>query len=339
MEASLNNNKLQRWSEEQESIQCRARVPRTELYTLEGNDRLMPPLHEGKEFDLAFCHDSFELPAEALLSLQTNNKVVDAQFMAQIEHDVKRNLEAAKTHVLPPLHYVGGLDISFFPEGLRGVATLVVLEYPSLEEVRCIMEECSLTEDYAVGFLAFREAPHFLRLFRKWGPELLAAGIYPQLVVVDGCGTHHPRRAGLATHLGVLLGVPTIGCAKNMLMVDGVTSEEVLASLEHQSRQIAHDRVLEGSKSSVNDIAPLYPIVGHSSPHLLYGYAVMTSSSPKKAIFISPGHQMGFAISVALLLTMRTHRIPEPTRLADLKSREFIRHSLHAAQESAAVHK
>ena len=74
---------------------------------------------------------------------------------------------------------------------------------------------CHMQEPYIPGFLAFREVPHLLSCFRE-----LQEGFWPQVILVDGNGVLHPRGFGLASHLGVLLDLPTIGVAKNLLCVD-----------------------------------------------------------------------------------------------------------------------
>lgn len=76
---------------------------------------------------------------------------------------------------------------------------------------------CRMSEPYIPGFLAFREVPHLLACFRELGEEFR-----PQVVLVDGNGVLHPRGFGLASHLGVLLDLPTIGVGKNLLCVDGL---------------------------------------------------------------------------------------------------------------------
>ncbi len=77
-------------------------------------------------------------------------------------------------------------------------------------------------EPYIPGFLAFREVPHLLSCFRE-----LREGFWPQVILVDGNGVLHPRGFGLASHLGVLLDLPTIGVGKNLLCVDGLERKDL----------------------------------------------------------------------------------------------------------------
>lgn len=403
-----------------------------------------------REVDPHFSHEHFQLPVDKLKACIEAYRWIDTYFSEQLQHDLdqqqllqviimEKEEDSGKkktrihsesdpagsannlcsmppTPALPPLTHVGGMDISFLPQDPhRGVMCLTVLRYPSLDVVKVFLEECTLAEEYVVGYLAFREAPLLCKLWENALPEMVRDDCVPQLMIVDGCGTHHTRRAGLAVHLGVLLNIPTIGCAKNMLMVGGVGADEVIhAVAKKKAWWMLHgklktsrreegkggenekgeevevgdeekssfysllaqflpcalaappslpmsctltisfspqDHVMKGkslrsrqplssrqrsctapslvSRTSIPEgsswLPVIYPIVSHSSPPILYGYALMSSASPKKCTFISPGHHVGYAMSVAMVLTMCCHRIPEPTRLADFYSRELIR--------------
>lgn len=338
--------KMKQWDEEQVSLIQRAVLPLCESFSAgcgcsSTPETSVPTIHcrqvSSVEFDTTFCHDCFVLPTDAILSVADHYRHTDPLFTVQLERDVARQMALIQSahSELPSLSYVGGMDISFVPNSDEGIVSLVVLSYPELSRVRVFTQACRLTEEYMVGYLAFREAPHLQRLWEESLPEMRLVGCVPQLLIVDGCGTHHVRRAGLALHIGVSLDIPTIGCAKNMLMVDGVTAEEVIHAVQQKQAQCHRRTERNGTCTSPTKsllmgqipVGPLYPIVGHHtlpSP-VLYGYAAMTSASAKKCIFISPGNRIGYAMSVALVLTMCRHRIPEPTRLADLDSRELIR--------------
>ncbi|XP_059904131.1 endonuclease V-like [Gadus macrocephalus] len=128
------------------------------------------------------------------------------------------------------LERVGGVDLSFIKgDEVNACAQLVVLSYPDLEVLYEDSQMVRLTAPYVAGFLAFRETPFLLEALRRLErnrPQLL-----PQVVLVDGNGLFHYREFGLACHLGVLSGIPSVGVAKNLLQVQGVTKSE-----EHQSQ-------------------------------------------------------------------------------------------------------
>lgn len=234
---------------------------------------------------------------------------------------------AAASDLLPALAYVGGVDISFIPNTDDGVACLAVLRYPSLELVKTYMHRCTLREPYISTFLAFREIQPVCELFDSVHAELIATGTMPQLLIVDGNGVYHPRRCGLATHLGVTLDIPTIGCSKKILQFDGISREGVEAAFQCDVTAAACATALPF----------VLPLVGTSSPAPLYGYAVHGHlNSVKKCIAVSPGHCVGFAVATALIVTMLRHRIPEPIRAADLGSRAFIRDTCASVSDGGA---
>ena len=121
--------------------------------------------------------------------------------------------------------YIGGVDLSFIKgNNVDACACLVVLEFPSLKVVYKDFAMVKLELPYIAGFLAFREVPFLVRLvekLRKEHPYLL-----PDVIMVDGNGILHHRGFGLASHLGVLIDIPTIGIGKKFLCVDGMDSHE-----------------------------------------------------------------------------------------------------------------
>jgi len=133
---------------------------------------------------------------------------------------------------------------------------------------------------YVPGLLTFREAPALIRAFRKLQSV-------PDVVLVDGQGFAHPRRIGLAAHVGLCLGVPTVGCAKTRLCGRFDPPAEIAGST---SRLLDRDEV----------IGSLVRTKARSNP-----------------LFVSPGHRIDVAGAVrAVLAGVRGYRLPEPTRLA-----------------------
>jgi deoxyribonuclease V len=103
---------------------------------------------------------------------------------------------------------VAGIDIGVKDDRAR--AAVVVLDWPSLETVEASVVEQPCRFPYVPGLLSFRECPSILAAFRRLRAR-------PDLLMVDGHGIAHPRRFGIASHLGVLLDLPSIGCAKSLL--------------------------------------------------------------------------------------------------------------------------
>jgi deoxyinosine 3'endonuclease (endonuclease V) len=200
------------------------------------------------------------------------------------------------------LAHVGGVDISFFPDGAHAVAAVVVISYPAMEVV---YERCAtfkLKVPYVTGFLAFREVPALKAML-----ESVPSDCIPQAVLVDGNGIFHPRKCGSATHLGIVTGLPTIGVAKDVLKVGDVNATT--------ARKVS--QTLEGASSW----APL--VVSEGDPEPLA--VLLRPSHGKKELVVSTGHKVSLDTAIALVTSLCKTSIPEPIRQADLLSRAAVR--------------
>jgi deoxyribonuclease V len=177
------------------------------------------------------------------------------------------------------LQLIAGCDSSFIGDHILSV--FVLLQYPSLELLETRWHYGEVTLPYIPGFLAFREAPNLLKAY-----ELLDKK--PDLIMVDGHGISHPRRMGIASYLGVLLGKPTMGVAKKIL----VGKYELPAPEKGSLTPIFHRHELIANTLRTKDkVAP---------------------------VFVSAGHLIDLDTATRLALeTTRKHKLPEPTRLAD----------------------
>jgi deoxyribonuclease V len=186
---------------------------------------------------------------------------------------------------------VAGADVAYEKrEGLL-FAVIVSFSFPSFEILEEHSVSGSVTFPYVPGYLSFRETPILLEAFSR----LKRA---PDVVLIDGQGIAHPRGLGFAAHVGLFLDIPTIGCAKSRLVGEHPPVGEkagATAPLEYQGRRVG---------------------------------SVVRTRSRVKPIFVSPGHKIGFAESVEIVFgCVRGYRIPEPTRLADIKVEAFKRSS------------
>lgn len=220
---------------------------------------------------------------------------------------------------VPPgreLRLVAGVDVSFFSSEAaattteqRAIATVVVLSFPALEVVYTAHQEVVLSTPYVAGFLAFREAAPLAALLRRL--QTKHPQLAPQVVLVDGSGVLHPAGFGLACHLGVLTGLPTVGVAKNLLYVDGLDREHVRAAFAQL------DDADEAPARTV-------PLLGASGR--LWGMALRGAPGRSaRPVFVSSGHRISLATAVAVTKACSVHRTPEPIRQADLRSRARIR--------------
>lgn len=210
----------------------------------------------------------------------------------QLVRDLTRQQDELRTRIrLEPLarepQFIAGCDSSF-PTPETVLSVFVLLRFPSLELVERVYHVGPVTLPYIPGLLAFREAPNLLLAYEKLRQQ-------PDVVMVDGHGIAHPRRMGIAAHLGVELAVPTFGVAKQRLT--GTFQEPALT---------------KGS------ITPLLDKQGD-----LLG-EVIRSKDKVNPLFVSPGHQCDQATATRLTLAcLRGYKLPEPTRLADHWAEEF----------------
>jgi deoxyribonuclease V len=178
------------------------------------------------------------------------------------------------------LRTVAGVDAGFEDEGATARAAVVVLSFPALEPIDYAVARGPARFPYIPGFLSFREAPVILDAL-----AMLRAA--PDLLICDGQGIAHPRRLGIASHLGVLSGLPTIGCAKSLLVG-------------------RHDELPDERGARV-------PLV-HRREQV--GWTLRTRPGVKP-VYVSPGHRVGLDSAVALVMACVTrYRLPETTRYA-----------------------
>jgi deoxyribonuclease V len=187
------------------------------------------------------------------------------------------------------VHRIAGADVGFEARGRIAKAALVVLDMATLEPLEYAIARQATKFPYVPGLLSFREAPAMLAACEK-----LAAPADPLLC--DGQGIAHPRRFGLACHLGVLLDLPTIGVAKSRLI--GRHAEPGPAK---------------------GDWVPL--LHGEGGDTEVIG-AVLRSRAGVKPLYVSIGHRVSLASAIDLVLRATPRfRLPETTRLADRLSK------------------
>jgi len=197
-----------------------------------------------------------------------------------------------------PAPVVVGVDQAFLDE--RAVSVVVALRDGEVIDRAHAVEPLEIP--YIPGLLSFREGGPILAAFRNLSVD-------PDLALFDGSGRIHFRQAGLATHLGVILDLPSVGVAKSLLCgrADGSTE-----GLDSGTRvPILADEDVE----AVDD----HP----ADPDTVIGYAVQTRQydSPNRDVnplYVSPGHRVGASTAADLVLALSAdYKLPEPTRLAD----------------------
>ena len=182
---------------------------------------------------------------------------------------------------------IAGLDCAFSRDGERILAVVVVLRTPQFEVVETVSASRKVTFPYIPGLLSFREAPVCIAAVEKLQTQ-------PDVFMIDGQGIAHPRRLGLAAHLGLFLDQPTIGCAKSRLT----------GTYEDPPLEKGAYSLLKDDKRKQKTLSE---IIG----------AVVRTRTNVKPVFVSVGHRclLEDAIRVVLDCAVK-YRLPEPTRLA-----------------------
>jgi deoxyribonuclease V len=190
------------------------------------------------------------------------------------------------------LDLVAGVDVAFADQGRWSKAAIVIMTYPELKVVETAIAAIPTAFPYYSGFLSFRELPVILAAWQKLQRQ-------PDLILCDGQGIAHPRRFGLACHLGVHLNLPTIGIAKSRLIgsYEPVPTEKgAWVTLQHHKETIG---------------------------------IVLRSRTNVKPLFISVGHKVSLANARQIVLhCLGRYRLPEPTRQADKISKLPLAHFL-----------
>jgi deoxyribonuclease V len=182
---------------------------------------------------------------------------------------------------LGTVQYVAGVDVGFEEAGSVTRAAVAVLSFPELELKEHAIAYRPTTFPYIPGFLSFREIPAVLDTLEK-------VTLTPDLILCDGQGIAHPRRLGIACHLGVLIDLPTIGVAKSLLI--GKHSE------------------LPETRGSWQPLLHRGETIG----------AVLRTRTGVKPVYVSSGHRVSLptAIDYVMRCTPK-YRLPETTRWAD----------------------
>jgi len=180
-----------------------------------------------------------------------------------------------------PLKTIAGIDVGYDLKRELTKAVVAVLEYETLELQTSVIAYAPTDFPYISGLLAFREIPAIIQ-------ALDCLPIKPDLLMVDGQGVAHPRRLGIAAHLGVVTGLPAIGVAKSRL------------TGKHESILMKR-----GWQSPLNDKGET---IG----------TVLCSKDKCNPLYISAGHRVSNKTALTITLhCLKTYRLPEPTRLAD----------------------
>ena len=203
----------------------------------------------------------------------------------KIQHEIKEKIK-----IIPlkkKLVFVAGVDAAFSRNNV--IATACVYKYPELSLFEQTYALAKILFPYIPGFLSFREGPALLKAINS-------LSIRPDLILFDGQGIAHPSNTGIAAHLGVLLNIPAVGCAKSRLV-----------------GEYEEPRNRKGGYSSLRFKGKTVGVVLRTRDNV-------------KPLFVSPGHLINLKGAIDVVLQcISKYRIPEPLRYADNLSKKLKR--------------
>jgi len=222
-------------------------------------------------------------------------------------HNWKVNLNAGEQG--EKLRYIGGVDISFDKYDKNvGISGLVVCD--AQNDFNIVYDDykfVKIKEPYIPSFLAFREVNPYVELINKL--KVRKPHLVPQVILVDGNGILHTRGFGIASHLGVLVDIPTIGCAKTVFAL--------------KDEGITDDYVKDMYYKKLKKFGDYFPLRGFSD--ITWGYALRSTEYYDNPIIISIGHKVSNQTALEVAKMCCYYKEPEPIRLADLITRRLIK--------------
>ncbi len=177
---------------------------------------------------------------------------------------------------------VGGVDVAYSKRDNTAFATVTVMKVPEMELLEKVRAQAEVTFPFVPGLFFFREGPVITKALSR-------LKFVPDVFIFDGHGIDHPRGIGMASHMGIMLEMPTIGCAKKLLVGK-----------------------VDPLGNGVGDTAPIY--FGNAD----VGRAVRSRENVKP-LYVSPGHKIDVETAVKTVIDLlRGYRLPEPLRLAHI---------------------
>ena len=205
----------------------------------------------------------------------------------EIQNELREKLILHNEDLPARIKTIAGADISYSKGSNLFFAVVVILDFPTMEIIEQASSSGMVDFPYIPGLLTFREGPMLLEAFQKLSST-------PDAIIFDGHGIAHPRGIGLASHMGLFLNIPSIGCAKT--------------------------RLVGSYNEAGNEPGDFSPLVHNGE---IMG-AVLRTKKNVKPVFVSQGHKIGLKKAIDITLSCcRGYRLPEPTRKAHLAVNEI----------------
>ncbi|MBW2594582.1 MAG: deoxyribonuclease V [Deltaproteobacteria bacterium] len=205
----------------------------------------------------------------------------------EIQNELRGKLILHDENLPDKIKTIAGADISYSRGSNTFFAVVMILDFPTMEIIEQASSSGMIDFPYIPGLLTFREGPVLLEAFRK-------LSLSPDIIIFDGQGIAHPRGIGLASHMGLFLNTPSIGCAKT--------------------------RLVGSYDEAGNEPGDFSPLVHNGETR----GAVLRTKKKVNPVFVSQGHKIGFDMAIDITLSScRGYRLPEPTRKAHLAVNEI----------------
>lgn len=261
---------------------------------------------EDSDFRTALLHEMYrvgereniELKCWAYLRLKHMKEGYyegDKDFLPYYYQQEQMRQQVIKEDQLPaPIRYIAGVDVAYNDLEQRMVGGIVVLDAQTLQVVDQAIHQMDVTFPYVPGLFSFREIPPLLEAYQK-------LSIKPDLIVCDAQGIAHPKNVGMATHLGIALNIPTIGCAKKRLVG------------HYEKEQLGKER------------GAIQPLIWNGE---VVGVALRTQTGVNP-MFVSIGHRISLETAIEWVMKLTpAYRLPETTRASDHLVNRVMKHRL-----------
>ncbi|NDV70035.1 deoxyribonuclease V [Dysgonomonas sp. 25] len=215
----------------------------------------------------------------------------DDLILLYVEQERLREKVITENKLSKDIKYIAGVDVAYHDLSQKMVGAAVVLDAETLNVVDSAVHMMEVTFPYVPGLFSFREIPPIKEAYKK-------LKIFPDLIVCDGQGIAHPKNIGMASHLGIELDIPTIGCAKKHLV--GYYEKEKLGKERGDCEDLIwDDRIVGKALRTQKNINPL---------------------------FISIGHKIDLDTAIQWILKLTPqYRLPETTRQADHLVNQYLK--------------
>ena len=210
-------------------------------------------------------------------------------------------LDPNDTFQISDISFIGGCDISYKEDNNSLVAMISVHDFATLQMVYFDYVESVQTVEYVAGFLGFKEVP----LYRQLIDKIREKEFFPLVFLVDGFGLLHHRKCGSASMLGIELDICTVGIGKSLLHLDGLDEKRTRAEAKKMKELGGYSLDLVGESGQI------------------WGCALFEKS--ERPIYISIGHKISLPTAVEIVRKCCIHKIPEPIRFCDIKSRQLLK--------------